>query len=52
MSHSHGDRDDAAPGEADPGDAVGRETQAYAVGLAFAVLLTVASFWLAGTDFL
>lgn len=48
MSEAEIDHDDSAPGESDPV----RQTQAYALGLALAVLLTVASFYIAGTSFI
>jgi cytochrome o ubiquinol oxidase operon protein cyoD len=47
MSEHETDVDDAAPGEAD----VVRDTRSYLLGLGLAVLLTVASFYVAGSGF-
>ena len=47
MSEHHRDFQDAAPGEADPV----RDIWAYTLGLALAVLLTAASFYIASTRF-
>ncbi|MDO9709019.1 cytochrome o ubiquinol oxidase subunit IV [Paracraurococcus lichenis] len=42
------DEDDAAPGDSQ----VAKGITSYLTGLGLAVLLTVCSFWLAGTDFI
>ena len=47
MNEHETDVDDAAPGEAD----VVRDTRSYLLGLGLAVLLTVASFYVAGSGF-
>jgi len=48
MSEHKLDFEDAAPGEAD----IGRDTRAYLLGLALAVLLTAASFYIGASDFI
>lgn len=48
MSEHKTDHGDAAPGESN----VIKDTRAYALGLALAVLLTAASFYLAGSSFI
>jgi cytochrome o ubiquinol oxidase operon protein cyoD len=46
--HEHPDTLDVAPGE--PHDSIVSETMAYVIGLAFALILTGVSFWVASTS--
>jgi cytochrome o ubiquinol oxidase operon protein cyoD len=46
--HEHQEMSDVAPGE--PHDAIVSETMAYVIGLAFALILTGVSFWVASTS--
>ena len=49
IEHRHG-QSDVAPGDEGEGSRVGPRILGYAVGLALAILLTVTSFFVAGTD--